>query len=42
LLIAMAVHGLINYVVFNQASKIPGKVIIKKYFEKFSSNGGVD
>ena len=42
LLIAMAVHGLINYIVFNQAGKIPGKVIIKKYFEKFSSNGGAD
>jgi len=42
LLIAMAVHGLINYVVFRQAGEIPGKVIIKKYFEKFSSNGGAD
>jgi hypothetical protein len=40
LLIAMAVHGLINYVVFSQADKIPGKVIIKKYLDKFSSGGG--
>jgi MFS superfamily sulfate permease-like transporter len=39
LLIAMAIHGLINFVVFNQADKIPGRVIIKKYFEKFSSQG---
>jgi MFS superfamily sulfate permease-like transporter len=42
LLIAMAVHGLINYIVFKQTDKIPGKVIIKKYFKKFSSNGGAD
>lgn len=42
LLIAMAVHGLINFIVFNQASKIPPKAIIKKYLEKFSSNGGAD
>ena len=40
LLIAMAMHGLINYVVFSQADKIPGKVIIKKYLDKFSSGGG--
>jgi MFS superfamily sulfate permease-like transporter len=40
LLIAMALHGLINYVVFSQADKIPGKVIIKKYLDKFSSGGG--
>lgn len=40
LLIAMAVHGLINYVVFSQADKVPSKVIIKKYLDKFSSGGG--
>jgi MFS superfamily sulfate permease-like transporter len=40
LLIAMAVHGLINFVVFIQADKVPGKVIIKKYLDKFSSGGG--
>ena len=40
LLIAMAVHGLINYVVFSHADKVPGKVIIKKYLDKFSSGGG--
>jgi MFS superfamily sulfate permease-like transporter len=40
LLIAMAVHGLINYIVFSQADKVPGKVIIKKYLDKFSSGGG--
>jgi hypothetical protein len=41
-LVALVVHGLINYVVFNQAGKIPGMVIIKKYLKRFSSNGGVD
>jgi hypothetical protein len=35
------VHGLVNYLVFHQAGKIPGKTIIKKYFEKFSG-GGID
>jgi hypothetical protein len=42
LLIALGVHGLINYIVFNQAGKIPGMVIIKKYLKRFSSNAGVD
>src|SRR6187455_721333 len=40
LLIAMTVHGLINYIVLNQADKIPSKTIIKKYLDKFSSGGG--
>jgi MFS superfamily sulfate permease-like transporter len=40
LLIAMAVHGLINFIVFSQADNVPGKVIIRKYLEKFSSGGG--
>ena len=40
LLIAMAVHGLINYIVLYQVDKIPSKVIIKKYLQKFSSGGG--
>jgi MFS superfamily sulfate permease-like transporter len=42
MLIALTVHGLINYIVFNQAGKIPGMVIIRKYLKRFSSNGGVD
>jgi MFS superfamily sulfate permease-like transporter len=41
MIVALAVHGLVNYLVFHQAGKIPGKIIIKKYFEKFSG-GGVD
>ncbi len=42
MLVALAVHGLINYLVFHQAGKIPSKVIIKKYFEKFSTGGTAD
>jgi MFS superfamily sulfate permease-like transporter len=42
MLVALAVHGLINYIVFKQAGKIPGKTIIKKYFEKFSTGGAAD
>ncbi|WP_245727697.1 SulP family inorganic anion transporter [Nitrosovibrio tenuis] len=38
LLIAMAMHGLVNYLVFHRAGGIPGKVIIKKYLKKFSSD----
>jgi len=34
------VHGLINYIVFRQADKVPSKTIIKKYLDKFSSGGG--
>ena len=42
MLVALAVHGLVNYLVFHQAGKLPGKVIIKKYFEKFSTGGVAD
>jgi MFS superfamily sulfate permease-like transporter len=42
LLIAIAVHGLVNYLVFHQAGKIPTKVIIKKYMKKFSGDEGID
>jgi MFS superfamily sulfate permease-like transporter len=37
LLIAMAMHGLVNYLVFHRAGRIPTKVILKKYLQKFSS-----
>jgi MFS superfamily sulfate permease-like transporter len=36
LLIAMALHGLVNYLVFHRAGRIPTKVILKKYLQKFS------
>jgi MFS superfamily sulfate permease-like transporter len=42
LLIAIAVHGLVNYLVFHQAGKIPTRVIIKKYMKKFSGDEGID
>jgi MFS superfamily sulfate permease-like transporter len=42
LLTAIAVHGLVNYLVFHQAGKIPTKVIIKKYMKKFSGDEGID
>jgi MFS superfamily sulfate permease-like transporter len=42
MIVALTVHGLINYIVFKQAGKIPGKLIIKKYFEKFSTGGAAD
>jgi len=38
LLIAMALHGLVNYLVFHLAGKMPGNIIIKKYLKKFSSD----
>lgn len=38
LLIAMAMHGLVNYLVFHRAGGIPGKIILKKYLQKFSSD----
>jgi hypothetical protein len=31
-------HGLVNYLVFHRAGRIPGKVIMKKYLQKFSSD----
>ncbi|MBA4141809.1 MAG: SulP family inorganic anion transporter [Nitrosospira sp.] len=40
LLIAMAIHGLVHYMVYHNADKLPNKAIIRKYLEKFSSHGG--
>ncbi|MCP5246270.1 MAG: SulP family inorganic anion transporter [Burkholderiales bacterium] len=42
LLIAIALHGMINYVVLNKAHNVTSKVIIKKYLERFAGKGGVD
>jgi hypothetical protein len=41
LLIAMTVHGLINFVVFTQANKVPSKIIKKKYWINFHRAGAV-
>ena len=42
LLLAMILHGLVNYVVFRHTENMKTWQIIKKYFERFSSGGGVD
>ncbi len=42
LLIALVMHGFVNYVVLNRAHNIRTKAIIKKYLERFSGHGGVD
>ncbi|WP_292953638.1 hypothetical protein [Nitrosomonas sp.] len=42
LLVAMALHGLINYIVLNKAHEIQSREIIKKYLERFSGKGGAD
>ena len=42
LLLAMILHGLVNYVVFRHTGNMKTLQIIKKYFERFSSGGGVD
>lgn len=42
LLLAMALHGTINYVVLNKAHEIQSRAIIKKYLERFSGKGGAD
>ncbi|MBA4141680.1 MAG: SulP family inorganic anion transporter [Nitrosospira sp.] len=40
LLIAMAVHGIVHYMVYHNADKIPSKTIVKKYFENLAKGGG--
>ena len=40
LLIAMAVHGIVHYMVYYNADKIPSKAIIKRYFENLAKGGG--
>ncbi|KAF0158867.1 MAG: sulfate transporter [Syntrophaceae bacterium] len=42
LLIAMAVHGIVHYLVFSQADHMSTKDIIRKYFEKYKGDTGVD
>lgn len=39
LLIAMAVHGIIHYMVYYHADKLPHKFIIEKYFDGLKSGG---
>lgn len=42
LLIALIMHGMVNFVVFYQVDKLSSKSIFKKYLERFSGDGGVD
>ncbi len=42
LLIALAVHGIVNYIVLNQADKIPSKTVIRKYLAKFMDDGRIN
>lgn len=42
LLIALALHGMINYIVLNRAYNETSKAIIRGYLERFSGKGGVD
>lgn len=42
LLVALVLHGLINYIVLNKAHDVQGKAIIKGYLERFSGKGGAD
>ena len=39
LLIAMAVHGLVHYMVYLNLEKMPGKTIIKKYIDGIKKSG---
>lgn len=38
LLIAMAIHGLIHFMVYTQNEKIPGRDVIKRYFENLKKD----
>lgn len=40
LLIAMAVHGIVHYMVYANLEKMPGRVILKKYIENIKKNSG--
>jgi len=42
LLIALALHGLINFIVYYRVHNIKSKDIVKKYLERFAGEGGVD
>lgn len=42
LLISLAIHGFVNFVVLHQVHNIHTRAIIKKYLERFAGEGGVD
>ncbi|WP_292993194.1 hypothetical protein [Nitrosomonas sp.] len=42
LLLALAMHGIVNYIVLYHVHNIKTRTIIKKYLERFAGEGGVD
>lgn len=40
LLIAMAVHGIVHYMVYANLEKMPGRDIVKRYIDDLKKNGG--
>jgi MFS superfamily sulfate permease-like transporter len=40
LLIAMAVHGIVHYMVYANLDKMPGRDIVKRYIDDLKKNGG--
>jgi len=40
LLIAMAVHGFVHYMMYANLDKMPGKAIVKRYIDDLKKNGG--
>lgn len=42
LLLALAMHGIVNFIVLHHAHNIRARAIVKKYLERFAGEGGVD
>jgi len=42
LLLALAMHGIVNFIVLHHAHNIKARAIVKKYLERFAGEGGVD
>jgi len=42
LLLSLAMHGIVNFIVLHRVHNIKTQAIIKKYFERFAGDGGVD
>lgn len=40
LLIAMAVHGIVHYMVYTNLDKLPGRAIVKRYIDDLKKSGG--
>jgi hypothetical protein len=40
LLIAMAIHGIVHYMVYVNIEKIPGSMIVKRYIDDLKKSGG--